>query len=319
MRDNFSSKIKITLAKRAGYKCSNPSCRRMTIGANSNKDKSTNIGVAAHITAASKGGPRFKNILKEERESIENGIWLCQSCSVLIDRDEEKYTINLLKRWKIDNEDETLNELEGKVSLSKYESIKGKHPLPSKFKILFYLEVENNQEIIKLINQIKLERSLDENRNACINYDHLKKSKDLINFSSSISLAVNFQKENQDILWLSGTYNLPFLNYNSISEKGLPNDNQYMNLFCRSNDKLEIASSWIDIYAKHFLGYNSLLDLDNAQITVNLIHNINISKLNYKLKHIVLLTENGLKLYVNQFNRKDKVYIKTLKPQGNWE
>ncbi len=34
------------------------------------------------------------------RASAENGIWLCQTCSTLIDKDESKFTKEVLKSWK---------------------------------------------------------------------------------------------------------------------------------------------------------------------------------------------------------------------------
>lgn len=105
MRDNFSSSVKATLSKRVGLLCSNPECQISTMGPNSNESKITNIGVAAHITAASPGGPRFnKALTQEERCSISNAIWLCQSCSKLIDSDTDKYTELLLKTWKTEAE-----------------------------------------------------------------------------------------------------------------------------------------------------------------------------------------------------------------------
>ena len=58
-RDDFSAKIKELLANRVGMKCSNPGCRKLTCCANTKPDKVTNIGVAAHICAAAKGGPRY--------------------------------------------------------------------------------------------------------------------------------------------------------------------------------------------------------------------------------------------------------------------
>jgi hypothetical protein len=114
MRDDFTKKTKEILAKRAGFLCSNPSCRKLTVGSNEIKDKTTNIGVAAHIAAASPGGKRYDNkMTPDERKSIDNGIWLCHSCSVLIDRDEKKYTVEILKSWKKQAEDFTSKKLEG--------------------------------------------------------------------------------------------------------------------------------------------------------------------------------------------------------------
>lgn len=100
-RDDFSKNIIEILAKRVTYCCSNPNCRKPTAGPNENKNKYTNIGVAAHIKAAAPGGPRYDvNMTQEERSDITNGIWLCQSCSKLIDTDEIKYTVEMLYEWK---------------------------------------------------------------------------------------------------------------------------------------------------------------------------------------------------------------------------
>ena len=102
MRDDFRQKEKEVLAQRVGYLCSNPNCRMLTSGPNSQENRSTNIGVAAHITAASKGGPRYdENLTSNERKSINNGIWLCQTCSKLIDSDFQKYSKQVLIDWKI--------------------------------------------------------------------------------------------------------------------------------------------------------------------------------------------------------------------------
>ena len=59
MRDDFSQRTKDLLANRVGWKCSNPNCRKATRGAGIGKENIINIGVASHITAASKGGPRY--------------------------------------------------------------------------------------------------------------------------------------------------------------------------------------------------------------------------------------------------------------------
>ncbi len=101
VRDDFTEKTKTDLAKRVSFLCSNPECQRTTVGPNEEPNKYTSIGVAAHICAASKGGPRFDPAQdKEARRSILNGIWLCQNCSVLIDRDEDKFSAELLLEWK---------------------------------------------------------------------------------------------------------------------------------------------------------------------------------------------------------------------------
>ncbi|HAT8493224.1 TPA: hypothetical protein RQK84_004359 [Vibrio vulnificus] len=101
-RDDFTKDTRDLLAKRVSYKCSNPSCCVFTVGAkDGDATKVASIGVAAHITAAAPGGPRYNaNITSAQRKYIHNGIWLCQSCSTIIDRDEIKYTVELLYSWK---------------------------------------------------------------------------------------------------------------------------------------------------------------------------------------------------------------------------
>ena len=100
-RDDFSQDTKDTLARRVAYRCSNPNCRAPTSGPHTDASKAVNVGVAAHISAASSGGPRFSADLSSgERKSIENAIWLCQNCAKLIDSDDKRYTIEYLEQWK---------------------------------------------------------------------------------------------------------------------------------------------------------------------------------------------------------------------------
>lgn len=114
-RDDFSKPTIDILAKRVGYLCSNPDCRKHTIGPNENPEKSTTIGIAAHITAASPEGPRYDAALSiEQRIHIDNGIWLCSNCATLIDKDEAKFTEPLINQWKKDAENELLEHLLGK-------------------------------------------------------------------------------------------------------------------------------------------------------------------------------------------------------------
>jgi len=100
-RDEFTESTKLLLAKRVGFKCSNPDCHVLTSGPAEEPKKSSSIGVAAHITAASDKGPRYDELLtEEERREPNNGIWLCQNCAKLIDDDELRYTVDLLRSWK---------------------------------------------------------------------------------------------------------------------------------------------------------------------------------------------------------------------------
>lgn len=118
-RDDFPQAIKDRLGNRVGWRCSNPDCRKSTRGASENPQDIINIGVAAHICAAASGGPRYDpNMSPDERKSADNGIWLCQSCSKLIDDDVIRYNINLLHVWKENAERLAIAELQSSSPVS---------------------------------------------------------------------------------------------------------------------------------------------------------------------------------------------------------
>src|SRR6185369_15932497 len=96
-RDNFKARTVTTLAKRVGYFCSNPDCNAHTSGPHQDASDSSNVGVAAHICAASPGGPRYRlEMTTDARCSAENGIWLCQNCAAIC-RSSHK------ERWTLRN------------------------------------------------------------------------------------------------------------------------------------------------------------------------------------------------------------------------
>jgi hypothetical protein len=102
---DFLKPTKDTLAKRAGQICSNPDCRKRTSLPHTDENKAVNIGQAAHIRAARKGKARYdQNMTDEDRRAISNGIWLCTECAGMIDRDEAKYPVELLIKWKKEHE-----------------------------------------------------------------------------------------------------------------------------------------------------------------------------------------------------------------------
>lgn len=101
MRDEFSKDLCAQLAKRVAHVCSNPGCRAVTAGPHSDPGKSTVVGEAAHITAASPKGPRYDVTLTEvERTAATNAIWLCRICARRIDVDADAYPVALLRSWK---------------------------------------------------------------------------------------------------------------------------------------------------------------------------------------------------------------------------
>lgn len=124
VRDNFSQKTKELLAERAGFTCSNPSCRVNTSGASiNNLSAVVRVGEAAHICAAAPNGARYdKNQSSDERSGYNNGIWLCATCATMIDKDPSTYTVMVLLDWKKQAELRS-NRLIGMQSYQLYEDI----------------------------------------------------------------------------------------------------------------------------------------------------------------------------------------------------
>jgi hypothetical protein len=113
--DDFSSDVNRALYSRVGGYCSCPSCPNTTSGPHSDAAKATNTGVAAHISAAAPGGPRYNpSLTSEQRASAENGIWLCQICAKLIDKLKKKLTTyrRVLKACEASGMCESLNQTE---------------------------------------------------------------------------------------------------------------------------------------------------------------------------------------------------------------
>ena len=119
MSDDFPEPVKRILAARAGHLCSNPECRVFTSGPQEDQAKAVNVGVAAHITAASVGGPRFDpGLSPEQRSAPSNGIWLCQNCAKLVDNDVLRFSVTLLNGWKADAEEEAQARIGKSIILS---------------------------------------------------------------------------------------------------------------------------------------------------------------------------------------------------------
>lgn len=111
-RVEFFEVVKRTLAQRVNNRCSNPTCGAPTSGPQVDPQKSLNVGVAAHVTAASPGGPRYNpGLTEEQRGSANNGIWLCQTCAKLIDNDEIRFSEELICHWKQFAEQRALDQI----------------------------------------------------------------------------------------------------------------------------------------------------------------------------------------------------------------
>ncbi len=103
--DDIRAPVKRELAQFAGYRCSFPGCGAPTVGPSEDGTKPINLGIAAHITAASEQGPRFDpGMDSAERQSASNGIWMCDRHGRYIDADTSRLTVAMLRRWKTDAE-----------------------------------------------------------------------------------------------------------------------------------------------------------------------------------------------------------------------
>lgn len=90
----------------AGGRCSNPACQLPTFGPRQGEEGFVNVGDAAHITAASPGGPRYNpSLTSEQRRHPSNGIWLCKVHAMQVDSDEKTFTVKILHTWKKSAED----------------------------------------------------------------------------------------------------------------------------------------------------------------------------------------------------------------------
>jgi hypothetical protein len=104
-RDDFPQSVRGALADSVGGLCSRPDCRIFTKGPRTARLGAVSIGRAAHIHAASPGGPRYDPQQKpEERKSFANGVWLCANHAAEIDADDARFSAELLRTWKAEAE-----------------------------------------------------------------------------------------------------------------------------------------------------------------------------------------------------------------------
>ncbi|RDS92399.1 hypothetical protein DL347_04300 [Pseudomonas fluorescens] len=100
-RHDFLQSTVQRLRDRAGNVCSFPDCHVHTHGSAFTGDKAVGVGVACHIKAAAPGGPRYDpKQTKDERRHLDNGIWMCQTHSKLVDADDSAYSVETLRVWK---------------------------------------------------------------------------------------------------------------------------------------------------------------------------------------------------------------------------
>lgn len=127
--DDFDKPTKDLLSKRAAFICSNPDCKCLTIAPSDEDERKTlYIGEAAHITAASTGGPRYDDKLSsDDRRGITNAIFLCSNCAGMIDKNKgTDFTTDTLRKWKVDHETWIRENLNKKIE-NKITEVAGEH------------------------------------------------------------------------------------------------------------------------------------------------------------------------------------------------
>lgn len=98
---NYSQKTLKYLFALSGNKCAYPDCTNPLFEPATEFSKATGINNICHIYAFSENGPRGKpGLTKEELNSPENLILLCQNHHAMVDGQHETYPADLLKEWK---------------------------------------------------------------------------------------------------------------------------------------------------------------------------------------------------------------------------
>lgn len=84
----------------AGDVCSKPDCHVHTHGSKAGREEAFSVGVACHIKTAAPGGPRYDaEQTSAERKHPDNGIWMCETHSRLVDADGMPYPVEVLNEW----------------------------------------------------------------------------------------------------------------------------------------------------------------------------------------------------------------------------
>lgn len=92
------SHTKLRLFADSGGYCQNPDCNVnlfLNIG-----ETDFHIAEMAHIISAGEKGPRSKEITEEQKGEFSNLILLCPNCHTKIDKAEDEFPEELIKKWK---------------------------------------------------------------------------------------------------------------------------------------------------------------------------------------------------------------------------
>lgn len=102
-RENVPQQTRLKLWVKAAGRCEFRGCNK-PVWRNGLTLNDGNFGEVAHIIAASEDGPRGGKESTELRIEFSNLMLLCQRCHKAIDDNPEKYTSELLRKWKHEHE-----------------------------------------------------------------------------------------------------------------------------------------------------------------------------------------------------------------------
>ena len=103
--------VKISLQQQVGGHCS--ICDARTWAPHAEANKALVLGDAAHIAAASPGGPRYDRSMSDvDRSAAENLIWLCLRCHREVDRNSSPFS----REWLVQKKAEALRAAEEEAS-----------------------------------------------------------------------------------------------------------------------------------------------------------------------------------------------------------
>lgn len=112
-RQKIKDFVHIQLYVNSGGMCEHPGCRTNLLEHHITRLK-TNLGEQAHICAYNEGGSRGDDLGRpEDINNINNLMLLCGACHKTIDDHQDKYTIELLRKYKKDHEDLVVDALRG--------------------------------------------------------------------------------------------------------------------------------------------------------------------------------------------------------------
>lgn len=104
---SFTAAVQEVVARRTGFRCSNPRCRKPTMGPFGTRfDSYIYLGEVAHICTTQPKSERFDGTLSiERRGGVANAIHLCCTCNKIVNQNpsgsaSNGYTAALMREWK---------------------------------------------------------------------------------------------------------------------------------------------------------------------------------------------------------------------------